>query len=40
MPRIIALHQADYRLLFTLIAGHDRFHLTQAERALATIRGS
>ena len=26
----------SYRLTFTLIAGHDRFHLAQAERALAT----
>lgn len=27
----------SYRLLFTLIAGHDRFHLAQAERALAAV---
>jgi hypothetical protein len=25
----------SYRLTFTLIAGHDRFHLAQADRALA-----
>ncbi|MBA2266423.1 MAG: hypothetical protein H0W17_08525 [Chloroflexi bacterium] len=25
----------SYGLLFTMIAGHDRFHLAQAERALA-----
>ncbi len=28
----------SYRLTFTLIAGHDRFHVDQAERALAAIR--
>ena len=27
-------------LLFTMIAGHDRFHLAQAERALALVRGA
>ena len=27
----------SYRLTFTLIAGHDRFHLAQAERALAAV---
>jgi hypothetical protein len=26
-------------LSFTLIAGHDRFHLDQATRALALVRG-
>jgi len=25
----------SYGLLFTMITGHDRFHLAQAERALA-----
>lgn len=29
----------SYRLTFTLIAGHDRFHLAQAERALAAVGG-
>ena len=29
----------SYRLTFTLIAGHDRFHLAQAERALAAVDG-
>jgi hypothetical protein len=28
----------SYGLLFTMIAGHDRFHLGQAERALASLR--
>ena len=28
----------SYGLLFTMIAGHDRFHLAQAERALALVR--
>ncbi|HYM52047.1 MAG TPA: DinB family protein [Candidatus Dormibacteraeota bacterium] len=28
----------SYQLTFTLMAGHDRFHLAQAERALALIR--
>lgn len=28
----------SYGLTFTLIAGHDRFHLAQAERALAAIQ--
>jgi hypothetical protein len=27
----------SYRLTFVLIAGHDRFHLAQAERALAAL---
>jgi len=27
----------SYGLVFTLIAGHDRFHLSQAERALASV---
>jgi hypothetical protein len=30
----------SYRLTFTLIAGHDRLHLGQAERALAAVRGA
>lgn len=30
----------SYELTFRLIAGHDRFHLAQAERTLATIRGA
>ena len=30
----------SYGLLFTMIAGHDRFHLAQAERALAKVRGT
>jgi hypothetical protein len=29
----------SYGLTFTLIAGHDRFHLAQARRALETLRG-
>jgi DinB superfamily len=29
----------SYELTFRLIAGHDRFHLAQAERALAAVRG-
>lgn len=29
----------SFRLTFTLIAGHDRFHLAQAERALAAVDG-
>jgi hypothetical protein len=29
---------SSYRVLFTEIAGHDRFHLTQAERTLAAVR--
>jgi DinB superfamily len=37
----IGIHQErgpeSYRLTFTLIAGHDRFHLAQAERALAAL---
>jgi DinB family protein len=28
----------SYRLTFVLIAGHDRFHLAQAERALDAVR--
>ena len=28
----------SYGLLFTMIAGHDRFHLAQAERALTSLR--
>jgi hypothetical protein len=28
----------SYRLTFTLIAGHDRFHLAQARRALEALR--
>ena len=28
----------SFRLTFTLMAGHDRFHLAQANRALAAIR--
>ncbi len=28
----------SYGLVFTLLAGHDRFHLAQAERALAEVR--
>jgi hypothetical protein len=39
----IGLHRErgpeSYRLTFTLIAGHDRLHLDQAERALRAIRG-
>ena len=30
----------SYGLLFALLAGHDRFHFAQAERALAAVRGS
>ena len=30
----------SYDLSFRLIAGHDRFHLEQARRALAEVRGS
>jgi hypothetical protein len=29
----------SYELVFNLIAGHDRFHVAQAMRALATVRG-
>jgi len=29
----------SYELTFRLIAGHDRFHLAQARRALAQVRG-
>ena len=29
----------SYRLTFMLIAGHDRFHLSQARRALEALRG-
>lgn len=40
----IGLHRErgpeSYRLTFTLIAGHDRLHLQQAERALAAVRGT
>jgi hypothetical protein len=39
----IGLHRErgpeSYRLTFVLIAGHDRLHLAQAERALAAVRG-
>lgn len=28
----------SYELLFTMIAGHDRFHVAQGERALAALR--
>jgi hypothetical protein len=28
----------SYELTFVLIAGHDRFHLAQAGRALALVR--
>jgi len=30
----------SYDLTFRLIAGHDRFHLAQAERALGAVRGT
>jgi DinB family protein len=30
----------SYGLLFTMIAGHDRFHIAQAERALASLRNA
>ena len=30
----------SYELTFVLMAGHDRFHLAQAERALAAVEGS
>ena len=30
----------SYELTFRLIAGHDRFHLAQAGRTLAALRGS
>jgi hypothetical protein len=30
----------SYELTFILIAGHDRFHLAQAERALAQVRAT
>ena len=30
----------SYGLLFALLAGHDRFHMAQAERALASVRGT
>lgn len=39
----IGVHQErgpeSYELTFRLIAGHDRFHLDQARRALAAVRG-
>jgi hypothetical protein len=39
----IGLHRErgpeSYRLTFVLIAGHDRLHLGQAERALRAISG-
>jgi hypothetical protein len=39
----VGLHEErgpeSYELIFRLIAGHDRFHLDQARRALATVRG-
>ncbi len=42
-PRI-GLHRErgpeSYELTFTLIAGHDRFHLAQARRALDQVRAS
>ena len=38
----IGLHRErgpeSYELTFQLLAGHDRFHLAQAERALAEVR--
>jgi len=30
----------SYRLMIRLTAGHDRFHVAQAERALAAVRGA
>jgi DinB family protein len=30
----------SFDLAFRMIAGHDRFHVAQAERALASVRGS
>ena len=30
--------EESYALLFTMIAGHDLFHVAQAERAIATVR--
>lgn len=30
----------SFRLMFTMLAGHDRFHLAQARRALEATRGS
>jgi hypothetical protein len=30
----------SYRLTFTLLAGHDRFHLAQADRALAAVEAA
>lgn len=30
----------SYRLTFTLLAGHDRFHLAQAERALGAVEAA
>jgi hypothetical protein len=39
----VGLHQErgpeSYDLTFRLVAGHDRFHLDQARRALAAVRG-
>ncbi|MFN8233078.1 MAG: DinB family protein [Actinomycetota bacterium] len=38
----VGMHQErgaeSYDLAFRMIAGHDRFHLAQAERALAAVR--
>jgi hypothetical protein len=39
----VGLHEErgpeSYELIYRLIAGHDRFHLDQARRALAAVRG-
>jgi hypothetical protein len=39
----VGLHEErgpeSYEMIFRLIAGHDRFHLDQARRALAAVRG-
>ena len=39
----VGIHQErgpeSYDLTFRMLAGHDRFHIAQAERALAAVRG-
>ena len=41
--RAVGVHRErgpeSYELIWRLAAGHDRFHLAQAERALAAVRG-
>ena len=37
---IASAARRSFGLLFTMIAGHDRFHVAQAERALASLRAT